>query len=143
LKFDPGRILKLTGEIRRAMNNLQELGNLSQREFLADKHKVSSAKYNLIIAIEGIVDICNHLISQNRLPAPDDYADAIKIMKEAGAFEHEFAETLTRMVRFRNRLVHLYWEVDDAMVYDLARTRIDDIDNFLHRLSSLLDQAEK
>lgn len=143
MKFDPGRILKLTGEIRRAMNNLQELGNLSQREFLADKHKVSSAKYNLIIAIEGIVDICNHLISQNRLPAPDDYADAIKIMKEAGAFEHEFAETLTRMVRFRNRLVHLYWEVDDAMVYDLARTRIDDIDNFLHRLSSLLDQAEK
>jgi len=64
-------------------------------------------------------------------------------MKEAGAFEHEFAETLTRMVRFRNRLVHLYWEVDDAIVYDLARTRIDDIDNFLHRLSSLLDQAEK
>jgi len=125
------------------MNNLQELGNLSQREFLADKHKVSSAKYNLIIAIEGIVDICNHLISQNRLPAPEDYADAIKIMKEAGAFEHEFAETLTRMVRFRNRLVHLYWEVDDAIVYDLARTRIDDIDNFLHRLSSLLDQAEK
>jgi len=28
--------------------------------------------------------------------------------------------TLRRMVSFRNRVVHLYWDVDDATVYRIA-----------------------
>jgi uncharacterized protein YutE (UPF0331/DUF86 family) len=48
---------------------------------------------------------------QDRLRVPEDYADTFSIIGEAGRFSKEFVEKLTRMARFRNRLVHIYWEV--------------------------------
>jgi len=34
------------------------------------------------------------------------------------------------MVRFRNRVVPLYWEVDDALVYQILQTNLGDFDHF-------------
>lgn len=140
LKYERDKLLNLTGEIRKALRNLEELASLPKEEFLRDVHKISSAKYNFIIAIEGIVDICNHLISQNKLRAPEDYADTFRVLEEAGTLDEEFAGTLIKMVRFRNRLVHLYWKVDDELVYDILATRRGDIEKFLEKLGEVLSK---
>lgn len=140
LKYNQDRLSKLVGEVEKALKNLEDLASLSKSEFLKDVHKISSAKYNFTVAIEGIVDICNHLISQNKLRAPEDYADTFKVMEESGSFNKDFAETLIKMVRFRNRLVHLYWEVDDATVYDILAAQRSDIKRFLASLSPLLSK---
>ncbi len=42
-----------------------------------------------------------------------------KVMGEKGAFDDAFSEQLVKMAKFRNRLVHLYWEVDDARIYKI------------------------
>jgi uncharacterized protein YutE (UPF0331/DUF86 family) len=34
------------------------------------------------------------------------------------------------MVQFRNRLVHLYWEVDEEIVYAILQNNLDDFDIF-------------
>jgi uncharacterized protein YutE (UPF0331/DUF86 family) len=34
------------------------------------------------------------------------------------------------MARFRNRLVHVYWDVDDGAVHDYLRESLQDIDDF-------------
>jgi len=41
------------------------------------------------------------------------------LMSEVGAFEEDFVDRLSKMARFRNRLVHIYWEVDDELVYSI------------------------
>jgi uncharacterized protein YutE (UPF0331/DUF86 family) len=38
------------------------------------------------------------------------------------------------MTRFRNRLVHIYWEVDDNELYQILQTRLDDFRQFLNKL---------
>lgn len=48
--IDPERMSRLIGSMREAIANLSELGGLSETEFLEDKHKQSSAKYNFIVA---------------------------------------------------------------------------------------------
>ena len=47
-------LIKLFSEFHRALDNLQRLSNISQEKFLTDMDKVSSAKYNLVVAIEVI-----------------------------------------------------------------------------------------
>ncbi len=37
---------------------------------------------------------------------------------------------LRAMARFRNRLVHLYWDVDDELVYEYLQTSLGDFDRF-------------
>ena len=80
----PERIEKLIGSMRSCLRLLRELGALSEAEFLADAHKISSAKYNFIAAIEAGIDLCSHVISRGKLRAPEDYADTVQVMSEAG-----------------------------------------------------------
>ena len=50
-----------------------------------------------------------------------------------------FSEELRSMAKFRNRLVHLYWEVDDKMLYDILQKRLSDFKTFLNAISKYLN----
>jgi uncharacterized protein YutE (UPF0331/DUF86 family) len=76
--YNADKIRKLSSELQVALERLQELSELSKQEFLADFHKIASAKYLLIVSIEAAIDLCNHIISTNRYRTPDDYADTLK-----------------------------------------------------------------
>ena len=123
LKFNRDKIEKLTSEIFTALERLEDLQKLPLKDFLADPHKIGSAKYNFIVAIEGMIDLCNHVIAKNSFRAPEDYADTFGVMAERGAFDEEYTNTLTQMARFRNRLVHIYWEVDNNAHHSDSATR--------------------
>lgn len=129
---------KITSEVLSALQRLEDLGKLSEAEFVADPHKVGSAKYNLIVAIEGTVDLSNHIISKNRFRTPEDYADTFRVMEEKGVFDTEFSSSLVQMARFRNRLVHIYWDIDDAEIYRIIQSRLQDIRRFLREMGSYL-----
>ena len=62
--------------------------------------------------------------------APRDYADAFVVLNEQGILPDDFVSIARQMVRFRNRVVHLYWEVDDALVYQILQTNLGDFDHF-------------
>jgi uncharacterized protein YutE (UPF0331/DUF86 family) len=131
-------VRKITSEVLSALQRLEELGKLSEAEFAADPHKVGSAKYNLIVAIEGTVDLSNHIISKNGFRTPEDYADTFRVMEEKGVFDAEFTGSLIQMARFRNRLVHIYWDIDDAGIYRIIQTRLQDIRRFLREIGNFL-----
>jgi uncharacterized protein YutE (UPF0331/DUF86 family) len=75
-------VRKITSEVLSALQRLEDLGKLSEAEFAADPHKVGSAKYNLIVAIEGTVDLSNHIISKNAFRTPEDYADTFRVWRK-------------------------------------------------------------
>lgn len=131
VRFDEDTIRRLSSELVSALDRLRELAALPQDAFLADPHKIASAKYNFILAIEAAVDMGSHLISKNRWRTPEDYADTFRVLGEKGVFEVPFVQELVKMARFRNRLVHLYWEVDDREVYRILTTRLGDLERFL------------
>lgn len=35
------------------------------------------------------------------------------------------------MAWFRNRLIHIYWDIDNGRIYDLLREDVGDIEQFL------------
>ena len=138
MEFDGDRVGRLIFEFLKALENLKDLQRLSMRDFVSDPHKVSSAKYNFIVAIEAAIDLCNHLIARNRLRMPEDYADTFKVMGEAGIFSEDFTRDLMAMARFRNRLVHIYWEVDESELYRILQEKLGDLDKFLAELRAFL-----
>ncbi len=137
-QFDHDKITKLVSEMRSSVSRLRSLSNLSQREFVGDPDKIGSAKYHFIVAIESCIDMSNHLIARNGYRVPEDYGDTFKVMSEAGAIENGFAQELRNMAKFRNRLVHLYWEVDDKQVHEILKNRLNDFKTFLDNLSKFL-----
>lgn len=143
MDFNPDKVRKITSEILSALERLEDLRRLSEKKFFSDPHKIGSAKYNLIVAIEGAVDLCNHIISKNGFRTPEDYADTFKVMAERGAFDADFTRTLIQMARFRNRLVHIYWEVDDHEMYRIIQSHLGDIKLFLKGFGAFINYSKE
>lgn len=136
--FNQDKITRLISEMRKAAGRLYDLKTLDKNSFLSDPDKIGSAKYNFVVAIETAIDICNHVISQNGLRAPDDYADAFQVLREQGVFDKDFTNELKEMARFRNRLIHLYWEIDDEQVHEILQSRLSDFKVFLDKVAIFL-----
>jgi uncharacterized protein YutE (UPF0331/DUF86 family) len=137
--YDQEKMVKLVSELRKSVARLKSIGQLSFDDFLKDPDKIGSSKYHFIVAIESCIDMCNHVIARNGYRVPDDYGDTFIVMSEAGAFDSKFAEALRNMAKFRNRLVHLYWELDDRQVYDILQNRLVDFKKFLDFLARFLE----
>ena len=97
---------------------------------MTDIVRIGGAKYYLQTAIECCTDIAHHIIASEGWRAPRDYADAFVVLNEHGVIPDAFLSVMRRMVRFRNRLVHLYWEVDNEAVCDILQKDLGDLDRF-------------
>ena len=142
LQLNLDKIRKLFSEMENALRQLKDLALLPYEVFSSDPHKIGSAKYHLIVAIEGAIDLCHHVISKNRYRTPDDYADTFQVMAEHGVFTPGFTATLKQMARFRNRLVHLYWEVDVEELHTILLSRLEDIEQFIEAFSRFITREE-
>lgn len=138
MEINEDKVRKLSYELKKALIRLKALSSLSQEEFVNDPDKVGSAKYHFIVAIEAAIDLCNHIITKNNYRPPEDYSDTFRVMGEVNIFDGAFVKNLVSMAKFRNRLVHIYWEVDDALLYKILTFNLVDIECFLKELGALI-----
>jgi uncharacterized protein YutE (UPF0331/DUF86 family) len=138
VEFNPDKVRKITSELLNSLGRLEELQRLPKDQFLSDPDKIGSAKYHFIVALEAIIDLCNHVIAKNAFRTPEDYADTFRVMAEKGAFDGDFTLELSQMARFRNRLVHIYWEVDDNELHRIMQSDLKDIRKFLKQYGSFI-----
>ncbi|MEN6320251.1 MAG: DUF86 domain-containing protein [Syntrophaceae bacterium] len=126
--------------VREYVKLLKELGRLSSEEFVSDFKAVGSAERLLQISIEACLDIGNHIISRCGLERPREYKDVFIILGKEGVLPFAFAERLIPMVKFRNRLVHLYWEINKKELYTIIQANLHDIEEFVQYIVQYLEE---
>lgn len=109
---------------------LKDIGQVSRDSFLDNPDKIGNAKYHFVIAIECCIDVANHIISSEGYRFPKDNADGFVILTENGVVEKELESSLRAMAGFRNRLVHLYWDVDEGRVHEYLQESLSDLEHF-------------
>lgn len=127
-------LLNLKGYVEK----LNHLAALKREEFLADFTKVESAKHLFQVSVECCLDVSNHIIASERFRAPKNYAESFEILTEQGILPETFLPILRQMVQFRNRLVHLYWEVDAEIIYEILQKNLGDFDIFAKHVVSYI-----
>jgi len=118
--------------------DLRRLARIDRPALLADPDKVASVKYRFIVAIECCLDLAGHVIASEKFRTPADSADAFTVLVERGVCPTDLEEPLRAMARFRNRLVHVYWQVDDLLVVEYLHTHLGDFERFANALSRLV-----
>lgn len=118
------------------LHNLETLKHMERHEFLASFQSVDSAKYNLQVCIEALIDISNHVIARERWGIPGTSAEAVKLLIKHGVLDQDKELSIVQMVKFRNRIVHLYQEVDDSEIYRILQENLDDIKDFIQAVIS-------
>jgi len=112
------------------LEQLQRLAAQPRDALKGDPILLGAAKYYLQVAIECCVDVANHIVARQGFRAPESYADSFTVLAEEGVIPADFLSTAHRMARLRNRLVHLYWEVDPDQLYEILQHDLGDFGRF-------------
>ena len=136
--LDKEKIENLFSELEEYLLALKELKSLSLNTYLKEKRNIYSGRYLLQISIETCINIGNHIISTERMGLPKEYADTFRILAKNEIISNKLMEKLILMTRFRNRIVHLYWDIDDAFVKKIIKENLDDFYLFQKAIKSFL-----
>lgn len=139
---EPKKIEGIFRNLDTYVSQLRQLARLPQQELAKDLVKLGATKYYLQVAIECCINAANHIIARKNFRAPESYADSFTVLAENEIVEENFASRARRMAGLRNRLVHLYWEVDESILYTILQNDLDDFDQFKAYVYHLLQDPE-
>ena len=78
---DSSVILKRIGRIRKCVATLETIRRTHpKQQFLGDEMIKAAAERNLQVAIQSVLDICNHVVADMKLEVPDEAKQAFQIM---------------------------------------------------------------
>jgi uncharacterized protein YutE (UPF0331/DUF86 family) len=126
---------KLAG-IETAVQELQTFGHLA-----AIRDDVIQQRFferTLQIAIQAVIDVASHIVSDERLGEPNTNREMIDLLKRYGWVPPDLALALGNMVGFRNILVHGYENVDLSVVEKIVTDHLDDFVAFVRAIRQRL-----
>lgn len=96
---------------------LEGYKKVSKEDFIKDHTINGAARHYMVLGIEIIVDIGNHILSEFFQVGTTEYAEVIEKLGEVKMVPEKFAKENTDMARFRNLLIHDYIKVDLNLVH--------------------------
>ncbi|MBU3965325.1 DUF86 domain-containing protein [Patescibacteria group bacterium] len=103
--------------LNEAIRKLDEIKLLKRDEFASDFFIHDTAIRNLVLGIEIIVDIGNHILSETFQSSAKFYKDVIIDLGEGKVIPKDFAKENAEMADFRNLIIHAYGKLDIKQVY--------------------------
>lgn len=122
---DRDLVAKKLARIETCVQELRTLGDPAR--IRSDLREERFFEHTLQIAIQSVLDVASHIVSEERLGEPHSNHELIDLIARRGWIPADLELPLHQMIGFRNVLVHGYESVDLAIVEDIARHRLDDL----------------
>jgi uncharacterized protein YutE (UPF0331/DUF86 family) len=116
-------------KLEQYINELEKHRPVTLEKFRSDFTSQLAVERAFQAAIESCTDIAAHLVSVYQLGHPQESRDIYQFLVQAGYLDQDFAQDMMGMVGFRNRLVHLYWDLDVEKLHQYLQQDIE----LLHR----------
>lgn len=131
------------GEIRESVEKIRAYAALSDEKFFADERNLHTVSHLLLVCIEAVAVICNHLLARLAQKAPASYGECFEGLKALGILDDALTGSLIGMARFRNILVHRYWDVDPQRVLRYARENLGDFEAYNEQIARFITRQAK
>ena len=112
------------------LQQVSEFSGITLEEYQGEWKIQRIVERTLQMMIETCVDIANHLISDRGMRSPTSYADTFRILKENRIVNDSLHDSLEKMVKFRNIVVHQYEGVDAGIVLTILKNHLVDFEQF-------------
>ena len=120
--------------IRRCLSRIDD-------EFRGDPSRLEnftiqdSVILNLLRACEASIDLAMHRVAVGHLGIPQNSRDAFDILATNSLITQPCAESMKRMVGFRNIAVHDYQHIQTEILNAILTRNLTDFESYLHELS--------
>lgn len=119
---------------------LRGMEHESLEAFREDDRNLDAALRRLQVAIQILIDVGSHVVSRLGLGAPETSQDLLDRLERAGKIPDGSAARYGRIFAFRNRIVHLYDRVDDAVVLEILGRDLGDLEELARLYLDALDE---
>jgi uncharacterized protein YutE (UPF0331/DUF86 family) len=121
---------------------LSTIGKTEMKAYLQDKILIGSAERYLQLAIETCLNIGNRIASleqiNTNIKPPETYSDIFENLYLLKLIDKDFSADLKNMAGLRNRLVHMYWDLDNSLIYDIMQNKLGSFEKFIRIISGYL-----
>lgn len=133
--------------VRRRLEKLEEfieilesLRRYDRKTFKSDPEHYGSAERFLQLAIESVNDVASHVVAARDLGPIEASRDLPVAFVREGVVDQDLAQRWTRMIGFRNILVHNYLEIDRDIVFDVLQDNLRDFEELARAFSIYLGE---
>lgn len=117
MTIDKKSINKKLKRLTEALGYLEKYKKEAKEDFLIDFTVNAAAMHYMVLGIEIITDIGNHILNENYQVSSDEYSEVIEKLGEYEIVPEKFAEENADMAKFRNLIIHAYDKIDMGQVY--------------------------
>lgn len=127
-------LLNKTATIERCVARAREEYDRSPDTFDRDFTRQDAAILNIQRACEAALDIGQYLIRRDGLGLPQSARDVFRLLASADRIDTDLADSLKRMVGFRNIAVHDYQSMQLPIIIRVITEHLDDFLRFAHTI---------
>lgn len=120
-------VLNKAAAIERCVQRIREEHAGELRNLTDNLTRQDSIVLNLQRACEAAIDLSMHLVRRERLGIPQESREGFELLAKAGKLPRPLAESLKRMVGFRNVAVHDYRKLDLAIVQAIVEQHLGEL----------------
>lgn len=129
----PGLILKQIvlerlAWIERMVAEIRKLPLSDSAVFLADSRNFHAAESCLRRALEALLDLGRHILAKGFAEGVTDYKEIGTKLEMQNVLSHELGQKFKLMAGYRNRLVHVYHDVEANELIEICNSEIKDFD---------------
>ncbi len=139
-ELDRALVRRKLAAISRNLADLEPIADLSLPEYMSDRMRRKAVERLLQEVVEAAVDVNLHVLRTLDVELPGDYYTSFIEMGRHGVLSMELAERLAPAAGLRNRLVHEYDDIDDAIVLSAVRLASQDFGTFVTAIDGYLRQ---
>jgi uncharacterized protein YutE (UPF0331/DUF86 family) len=135
---DKALILRKLAELEEYLKQVKEYAKVTVDQYSKDWKAQRIVERTLQMMIEICADIAGHIISDKGYRVPTTYADTFRVLYENDILNKELFETMEKMAKFRNIIVHHYDKVDTEIVIGILRKDLKDFSAYKNAILTIL-----
>ncbi|MDJ1182040.1 type VII toxin-antitoxin system HepT family RNase toxin [Roseofilum casamattae] len=139
---DPNIVLRKLGFLDNYLNELQFFRAILLNDYLADRNSQLVVERLLQLSFQVAIDVNRYLLKTLNIPQPETNFDAFLEMSRCGILTPELAKILAPSGSLRNRLVHLYDEIDPVKVHECIQLALQEYPKYQRQILQYLDTLE-
>jgi uncharacterized protein YutE (UPF0331/DUF86 family) len=125
--------------VKKYLSILESYQNHSVEEIKRDATLRGAIERYLYLVCKTAIDLTEVIISVSKFRKPTTMSESFVILEEEGVIGADLKARMAKLVALLNVLAHEYEEINYEVLYDVLRSRLQDITEFVETAEKFLN----
>jgi len=135
-------IERILSDINSNISALRNADDITWGVYKSDLRSRRFIERSLHIMVEAVIDVAQHIVSDENFREPLSYRDTFLILAENGIISTEHLDIYEKMAAFRNLIVHYYERIDDEVVFGIFKKNLKDFELFIAEIVQFMQKRK-